>query len=110
MFESYKGKYIKLKEKFDNAVEMNAELNKEIKRLAGVISAKNDTCKVGVWCKDCGHVRYDKSEITIYDFDHMIQTCYVRNEEDGKIMYCAKYLHDFCPQHTKNKGDAKIDG
>ena len=44
--------------------EMNSELEKEIKRLELMLNTRERTCKVGAWCKNCGHWVTDKSKIT----------------------------------------------
>ncbi|MBO5275195.1 MAG: hypothetical protein J6I45_11325, partial [Clostridia bacterium] len=38
-------------------------------RLSKEISAKNTNCQVGVWCKDCAHVKYDKATVE-FDYEY----------------------------------------
>ena len=73
--------------------------DKEIKRLANIISASNKECKVGPWCKDCDHVRHDNYGVEKYS---PWGGYYYVNPGEDEVMYCVKHLHELCPEHSKN--------
>ena len=78
--------------------KINIELNKEVQRLAAVISASNKDCNVGVWCKDCEHLGKERSEIREYTHSEFLP--YYTTLVDGEVIYCKKHLHEICPEHT----------
>lgn len=95
-------KYDALLDELDREKKKNAELQKETRRLADAISANNESCRVGAWCTDCEHIRYDKSVITTDNCDPSI-LCFTTKYIEGEVMYCAKHLHELCPEHSKHK-------
>lgn len=86
------------------------ELTNETKRLAGIISSKDTDCMVGTWCEDCDHVRRDKAitggymKISNLEYGLRYST---QPTVDGYVTYCAKHLHDLCPEHSHNSQEAK---
>lgn len=75
------------------------ELEKECHRLAELISAKVEDCKIGVCCRDCIYLKEEKSEIKGYlcgcsDFP-FVREC------AGKVYYCSKYLKEMCPEFCR---------
>lgn len=86
-----KAKYESLK----NAKELNVELEKEVKRLARVISNTTKDCKVGPWCKDCAHKGIDSAKV--FGRGRAGSSEYVK-AIGGEVIYCKKHLHDICPE------------
>lgn len=72
---------------------MKSKLEDEVKRLAELISAQVEDCKIGVWCKDCQHFGTDRS---LFE-DFGIHNSYIM-EVDGIVKYCKKHLHELCPE------------
>lgn len=90
-------------EEYDNLLEckkMKTELEKEVQRLAELISAEVKDCRVGPWCKDCLHRGFDYSQIKMINAfgDPFIK------ETDGEVQYCMKHLHEICPEFETKKG------
>jgi len=82
--------------------ERNIALNAEVKRLAALISASNKECNVGPWCNDCKHMRSDRV-VTAGEEQEFCGRYYRTGViVDGDVMYCAKHLHDLCPEHSKH--------
>ena len=93
-------KYEELQAELKKSKEMIEELNKENQRLAEQISVNNTGCKIGPWCDDCGHLRTDSASVSVWKEGFL--SYYRVITEEGKVRYCAKHLHDLCPEHTKN--------
>lgn len=94
----------RLIKKNENLSERNIALNAEVKRLAALISASNKECNVGPWCNDCEHMRSDRV-VTAGEEQEIAPGRYYRMSAivDGDVMYCAKHLHELCPEHSKHK-------
>ena len=75
--------------------EMATELEKEVSRLANLVSAEVKDCKLGVWCKECEHLGHDFSEVEgrsdFFGFTYAKQVA-------GNVVYCKKHLHEICPE------------
>ena len=74
--------------------EMATELEKEVSRLANLISAEVKDCKVGIWCKECEHLGYDFSQTdgcSDFGFTYAKQVA-------GNVVYCKKHIHEICPE------------
>lgn len=91
----FKGEYEKLVEK----AQMVDELEKEVSRLATLISVNNQDCNVGAWCTDCEHLGTDYAEVRDYPYGGFspVYTSVI----GGEVIYCKKHLHDICPEHSK---------
>lgn len=93
----------RLAEENSSLSERNIELNHEVQRLAALISASNKECSVGPWCKDCDHIRSDKSITRGLETEFAPGKYYYTNPiVEGEVMYCSKHLHELCPEHSKN--------
>lgn len=93
-----RSEYNELK-KMKDVMEINEELNKEVKRLAELISSRTTDCKIGPWCKDCDHVGRDKAEVEAWsDW----RGPYIKAVE-GKVTYCKKHLDTACPEYERSK-------
>lgn len=86
----YSAEYNRLKD----CERMKEDLEKEVVRLAELVSAEVKDCKVGPWCRGCIHVGYDQASITAED---SLGYTYVK-ETAGKVQYCKKHLHEICPE------------
>lgn len=72
---------------------MRFELEKEVQRLANMISAQVEDCKVGPWCEGCVHKGADHSEVVEWNiFGSKWVTA------AGKVQFCKKHLHELCPE------------
>lgn len=92
-------------ERLKNSERMKNELEKEVARLAEMISLEVKDCKVGPWCKDCVHIGRDSAAITKYTHDGIMGgECYVSNEYAGEVMYCKKHIHELCPEFERRDG------
>ena len=100
MFVS-KQKHDKTLEELRISEKMNRELELEVQRLSKEISAQNTNCKVGAWCKDCAHVKYDKATVE-HDYEYDWFTFKYKTKTAGEVMYCGKHLHDLCPEHSSH--------
>ena len=81
--------------------KMCLELEKEVQRLAELISSEVTDCKVGVWCKDCEHYGHEQSKVDnveMLGFD----IPFIR-EIGGTVQYCKKHLHEFCSEFEQRK-------
>lgn len=81
-------------ERLQDDSRLKLELEKEVKRLAELISAEVKDCKIGPWCKDCQHIGCDIS--TIF-YEESILSPWVK-ELTGEVQYCKKHLHEICPE------------
>lgn len=83
--------------------EQITRLHEECLRLRDVINAKVEDCKVGPWCLTCDHYRTDTSQKVWGAVINANSNVWVRepDDKDGTIMYCAKHLHDLCPEHSR---------
>ena len=91
------------KNKYEELLEtkkLKDELEKEVKRLADLISSQTKDCKVGVWCEDCIHMKRDRAVVAIHDY--FLHSDFVV-AEGGNVMYCKKHLHEICPEHEQKK-------
>lgn len=85
-------------ERLRDCESMKNELEKEVQRLAELISSETKDCKVGPWCDDCKHIRTDRSRIGPYvSFSGMKYF----KEVAGVVKYCAKHLHELCPEYEQ---------
>lgn len=91
----------RLAEQNKNLSERNIALNEEVKRLAALISASNKECNVGPWCNDCKHMRSDRV-VAAVEKKVAHGRYYQEVTVDGDVMYCAKHLHELCPEHSEN--------
>lgn len=107
----------KLKATIENLEAENKNLlarlqgvTEETKRLADIISSKNADCAVGPWCEDCDHVRRDKvvtgGYMKISNLEYGLRYS-TPATVDGYVTYCAKHLHDLCPEHSCNSQEVK---
>ena len=100
--EVIRDKYRLTKEN-ENLSKRNIALNAEVKRLSSLISASNKDCNVGPWCNDCKHMRSDTAVSAETELDFVSRMYYQTDVfVDGDIIYCAKHLHELCPEHSKN--------
>lgn len=88
--------------------DMNKKLEEEIKRLEYMLNTREQTCKVGAWCKNCGHWVEDKSVITSNSInEYSLEDAYygfpVPEEIGGRVGYCNKYVNTLCPDFTMKK-------
>lgn len=91
-----------------NLLERVQGLTKETERLAGIMSSNNTGCMVGSWCEDCDHVRRDKTITN--GFEKMAEyglKYFTLPTVDGYVTYCAKHLHDLCPEHSRNNQEVE---
>lgn len=90
------------KKEFQRLVEcekLKDELEKEVQRLADLITSQTKDCKMGVWCKDCRHCGTDKSVVENYLWDNgSIIDWFFINTSGGEVMYCKKHLHEICKE------------
>lgn len=84
--------YVRLKD----CERMNVELEKEVKRLAELVSAEVEDCKIGPWCKDCKHCGYESSEIGNAFYEGVFIGYAART--GGRVQFCKKHLHELCPE------------
>ena len=86
-------------EKLCNEAEKASELEKEVQRLASLITEKNKDCNIGPWCYDCIHMGTDESSVVkrwpFCEDEFGISSFY--KVDCGKVIYCKKYLHKTCP-------------
>ena len=82
-------------EKLCDRAKLVDELEKECQRLADMVSAKVEDCKIGVWCKDCRFLGEDRS---IVENATPIWGLPLIKECAGKVQYCKKHLHEICPE------------
>lgn len=85
--------------------KINKELEKEIKRLEYMLNTREKTCKVGAWCKNCGHWVEDKSitvssRINGYTIEDAYYGLPIPEEIGGRVGYCNKYINTLCPDFT----------
>lgn len=93
----------KLAKENENLSARNIALNAEVKRLAALVSASNKECNVGAWCNDCEHMRSDRVVTGGVEQEIAPGRYYQTNVNvDGDVMYCAKHLHELCPEHSKH--------
>ncbi len=88
--------------------EINAELEKEIKRLELALNTRERTCKVGAWCKNCGHWVTDKSKITSnfienYTTEDAYYGVSIPETIGGVVGYCNKSVDNLCPDFIPSK-------
>ena len=88
--------------------KINSELEKEIKRLEYMLNTRERTCKVGAWCKNCGHWVTDKSKITSnYINEFTIEDAYyglpIPEEIGGVVGYCNKSVDNLCTDFIPSK-------
>lgn len=85
-------------EKLCDRAKLVDELEKECQRLADMVSAKVEDCKIGVWCKDCKFLARDKSVVS--DFENPQGFLYhpFIKECAGEVQYCKKHLYENCPE------------
>lgn len=77
---------------------MRFELEKEVHRLANMLSAQVGDCKVGPWCDGCVHKGVDHSEVVdMNTFSGPWVTV------AGKVQFCKKHLHSLCPEFEGKK-------
>lgn len=79
-------------ERLKHCEQMKKKLDEETKRLAELISAQVEDCRVGPWCKDCVHIGYDVSKV--YGIEHYEETA-------GQVIYCKKHIHEMCKEFEK---------
>ena len=77
-----------------NYEKINEELEKEVKRLASLVSEQVKDCNIGPWCKDCKYMGEDKSTIEIEDPFSWYWCDYTA----GKVTYCKKHLCEICQE------------
>ena len=80
-----------------NCERMRETLEKEVERLAELISSEVEGCKVGPWGKDCNHVGDDEATVlgrTDYGLPYVA-------ERAGQVQYCKKHLHEVCPEFER---------
>lgn len=82
--------------------EINKKLEEEIKRLEYALNTREKTCKVGAWCKNCGHWVEDESVITSSRInEYTLEDAYyglpIPKHIGGKVGYCNKYINTLCP-------------
>ena len=87
-------------EKLCDRAKLVDELEKECKRLADLVSAQVEDCKIGVWCKDCQYFAEDKAFIKGSTF--VFCNPYIK-ECAGEVQYCKKHLCEICPEFEENK-------
>jgi len=85
--------------------EINTKLEEEIKRLEYMLNTRDKSCKVGPWCKNCGHWVEDESVITSsiineYTLEDAYYGVPIPKKIGGKVGYCNKYIHTLCPDFT----------
>lgn len=88
--------------------EINVELEKEIKRLEFMLNTKDKTCRVGAWCKNCGHWVKDKSKITSsfaneLTLEDALCGFPIPEKIGGEVGYCNKSVNNLCPDFIPNK-------
>jgi hypothetical protein len=88
--------------------EINAELEKEIKRLEHMLNTKERTCKIGPWCEKCGHwVKDDSKIISNFSNEYTSEDAYwgatLPEKIGGEVGYCNKRVHNLCPDFILNK-------
>lgn len=88
--------------------EINVELEKEIKRLEHMLNTRERTCKVGAWCKNCGHWVKDKSKIiSNFGNDLTSEDAYwgatLPEAIGGEVGYCNKSVNNLCPDFIPKK-------
>lgn len=92
------------KKEFERLAEcerLKNELEKEVQRLAELITKKTDDCEVGVWCKDCKHCGTDIAETKEALVDYgMLRWSWIKSS-GGKVQYCKKHLHEICKEFEK---------
>lgn len=76
---------------------MKDELEKEVERLAEMISAQVEDCKVGPWCNECAHKGHDFSSVPQFSFIWG-DNPWVRELKSGEVYFCKKHLHEYCPE------------
>jgi hypothetical protein len=81
-------------ERLVNSDKIRKNLEKEVKRLAELISAKVTDCKVGPWCEGCQHIGTDDADLI---GERLFEYIYVK-EKAGRVTYCKKHLHEICPE------------
>lgn len=79
--------------------EMKRRLTEETERLADLLSAKVDDCKIGAWCSECKYLKEDSSEIGSHYCDPVSGAWYYRDDSAGHVRYCRKHFEDFCPEY-----------
>ena len=88
-------------ERLVHSDEIRKNLEKEVRRLAELISAKVTDCKIGPWCKNCKHIGTDRADLVntvlgnSWDFPYVV-------EEAGRVTYCKKHLHEICPEFEQD--------
>lgn len=88
--------YVELKKQAEAAKqheEMRFKLEKEVQRLADMLSAQVEDCKVGPWCNGCVHKGTDRSTVVDTSLwgSKWVQTA-------GEVQFCKKHLHELCPE------------
>jgi len=74
--------------------EENLNLRKDIKRLAEMVSAETESCKVGAWCEDCKYIAYTRHTPMNMDLSESAYS----HASDGRVMYCKKHLAEICAE------------
>lgn len=77
-----------------------SELQDEIVRLTGIISAKTENCQVGPWCNGCVNMGISGR---MYGFENKENRHYF-TDENGSLIYCKKYLSELCSEYTSPYG------
>ena len=90
--------------------DINIELEKEIKRLEYMLNTREKTCKVGAWCKNCGHWTTDESKITSsFIKEFTLEDAYyglpIPEKIGGEVGYCNKYVDTLCPDFFPGGGN-----
>lgn len=90
-------------EKLNDRAKLVDELEKECKRLADLVSAQVEDCKIGVWCKDCKFLGRDKSIVEDTTPTWGLPYPPFIKEYAGEVQYCKKHLCEICPEFEESE-------